>query len=253
MTYQEFVNKYNGKYVDFDGSYGSQCWDLAQFYFRDVLNLPRSILDGCGLVSNMLVPPKRQVLDTYFDEISTNKMQQGDVVIWEYGHIAIYDHYDENGVYFFSQNPNPCKVMIIGMGGAHAFRKKGQSKHNIGYKAHIEDIGWTDWKYDGQTAGTTGQGKRLEAIRIDYDKEVYAKAHIESIGWVDYGKIDINTVIGTTGESKRLECLCLKGNFKYRLHLQETGWTCWTNADGVATLGSVGQSLRIEAIEIIEL
>lgn len=256
MTYQEFVNKYNGKYVDFDGSYGSQCWDLAQFYFRDVLNLPRSILDGCGLVSNMLVPPKRQVLDTYFDSVPINKMNQGDVVIWDYGHIAIYDHYNQNNgkCYFFSQNPNPCQIMPINMNGAYAFRKKGTPvKHNIGYKSHIEDIGWTEWKYDGQTAGTTGQSKRLEAIRIDYDKDIYAKAHIEDIGWVDYGKIDINTVIGTTGESKRLECLCLKGNFKYRLHLQDTGWTCWTNADGVATLGSVGQSLRIEAIEIIEL
>ena len=25
MTYQEFKKKYNGKYVDFDGYYGSQC------------------------------------------------------------------------------------------------------------------------------------------------------------------------------------------------------------------------------------
>ena len=25
MTYQEFKNKYNGKYIDFDGAYGCQC------------------------------------------------------------------------------------------------------------------------------------------------------------------------------------------------------------------------------------
>ena len=81
-------------------------------------------------------------------------------------------------------------------------------------------------------------------------KEVYAKAHIEDKGWVDYGKITKDTVIGTTGESKRLECLCLKGDFKYRVHIQDNGWTCWTNADGVCKLGSVGQKLRIEAIEI---
>lgn len=121
------------------------------------------------------------------------------------------------------------------------------------YRSHIEYVGWESWKENGELSGTTGQSKRIEAIQIDYDKEVYAKAHIEKDGWKDFGKINKNTVIGTTGEFKRLECLCLKGNFKYRLHLQDSGWTCWTNADGICTLGSVGQSLRVEAIEIREL
>ena len=120
------------------------------------------------------------------------------------------------------------------------------------YRAHVENIDWQDWKRDGETAGTTGEGLRLEAIQIDYDKDIYAKAHIQDYGWIDYGKITKDTVIGTTGEGKRLECLCLKGNFKYRVHLQDTGWTCWTDADGICTLGSVGQALRMEAIEIKE-
>lgn len=251
MTYEEFKNKYYGKYVDFDGSYGAQCWDLAQFYFTEVLNLPSSILSGCRLVSNMLYPPKREELDKYFDEVSVHAMEVGDVIIWEYGHIAIFDHWDGVNCWYFSQNPNPCEVMIIDSNQSHAFRLK-QSK-NIGYKVHVEDIGWTEWRYDGELAGTTGEGKRIEALRIDYDKDVYAKAHIEDIGWVDYGKIDLNTVIGTTGEAKRLECLCLKGNFKYRAHIQDSGWSAWTNADGISTIGTVGQALRMEAIEIKEL
>ena len=120
----------------------------------------------------------------------------------------------------------------------------------IKYRSHIGEVGWQGWKKDGELSGTTGEGKRLEAIQIDFPKEVYAKAHIEDKGWVDYGKITKDTVIGTTGQSKRLECLCLKGDFKYRVHIQNNGWTCWTNADGVCTLGSVGQKLRIEAIEV---
>ena len=124
------------------------------------------------------------------------------------------------------------------------------TKKDIGYQAHIQGIGWQDWKYDGQTAGTTHESRRLEAIKIDYEGDIYAKAHIQDKGWVDYDKINKDTIIGTTGESKRLECLCLKGNFKYRVHIECSGWSCWTKADGVATLGSIGQSLRIEAIEI---
>lgn len=123
MTYKEFKKKYNGKYTDFDGYYGYQCWDLAQRYFTEVLKLPASVLSGCGLVSNMLKQPKRKVLLKYFDEVKDPK--QGDVAIWEYGHIAIFDHAKD---YYFSQNPNPCKVIKITRGGVHFFRLKTNDK-----------------------------------------------------------------------------------------------------------------------------
>lgn len=125
--------------------------------------------------------------------------------------------------------------------------------NNMRYRSHIEDIGWQEWKTNGETSGTTYESRRLEAIQIDAPFDIEAKAHIQDRGWVDYGKINKDTIIGTTGESLRLECLQLKGNFKYRVHLQEIGWTTWTNADGICTLGSVGQALRIEAIEMVQL
>lgn len=126
MTYIEFRDKYNGQFLDFDGSYGSQCWDLVQYYNTEVIDVPSWVFSGCGLVSNMLYPPKRNDLDKYFDEVDTHAMIQGDVCIWEEGHVAIYDHYnpDDNNCYYFSQNPNPCQVMPINMKGHHAFRRK---------------------------------------------------------------------------------------------------------------------------------
>lgn len=120
MTYKEFKEKYNGKYTDFDGAYGFQCWDLAQRYFTEVLKLPSSILSGCGLVSNMLKGKKYKLMLKYFDVVNIPK--QGDVAIWEYGHIAIYDHAKN---FYFSQNPNPCRVIQINRSGVHFFRKKG--------------------------------------------------------------------------------------------------------------------------------
>ena len=123
----------------------------------------------------------------------------------------------------------------------------------IKYEAHCAEIGWQGWKRNGETAGTVGEERRLEAIRIDFNGEVEAKAHIEGIGWVNYGKITKDTIIGSTGKGLRLECLCLKGAFKYRVHIEGTGWSPWTEADGICTLGTVGQSLRIEAIEIKEI
>lgn len=149
MTYTEFKNKYNGKFVDYDGAYGAQCWDLGQKYFIEVLGLPASVLGGCGLVSNMLYPPKRNVLNQYFDEVPTNAMVQGDVCIWEYGHIAIFDNWDGNACWYFSQNPNPCAVMKINGNGLHAFRRKGSSptptptpstNHKVGETVKISGV-----------------------------------------------------------------------------------------------------------------
>lgn len=102
-------------------------WDLGEKYFTECLGLPASVLAGCGLVSNMLYPPKRKELDKYFDEVPVTAMYAGDVCIWEYGHIAIFDHWDGSANWYFSQNPNPCQVMVINGRGLHAFRKKGSN------------------------------------------------------------------------------------------------------------------------------
>jgi hypothetical protein len=128
-----------------------------------------------------------------------------------------------------------------------------EKHYTVKYRSHVQGVGWQTWVGDGETSGTTGRVLRLEALQIDAPFEIEAKAHIEGIGWKDYGKINKDTVIGTTGQCKRLECLCFKGNFKYRIHIRNTGWTCWTKADGICTLGSVGQELPIEAIEILKI
>lgn len=115
---------------------------------------------------------------------------------------------------------------------------------------HVQDKGWLNPVAAENVIGITGHALRLEAIKIDpYGMEIAAKAHLQDGGWVDYGVITKDTIIGTTGEKKRLECLCFEGDFEYRLHVQESGWTDWTKADGVSTLGTVGQALRIEAIQ----
>ncbi|WP_279000992.1 N-acetylmuramoyl-L-alanine amidase [Thomasclavelia cocleata] len=131
-----------------------------------------------------------------------------------------------------------------------------ENKIKIAYAGHVQDIGWTTPVIDGETCGSVGKAKRLEAIQVDTrhsNLDMFAKAHIANVGWKDYGKINNNTVIGTVGQSKALECLCLNctnANIVYRVHQANIGWSSWTKADGISTLGSVGQSLQLEAIEI---
>lgn len=133
MTYQEFVNKYNGQYVDTDGypkEWKWQCYDLVQKYNTEVIDVPYSVFEGCQVVKNMILWDwKYNELMEYFDEVDVHNMQQGDVCIWTDGpggHVAVYDHYnsENNQCYYFSQNPNPCQIMIINMNGHHAFRRK---------------------------------------------------------------------------------------------------------------------------------
>ena len=40
------------------------------------------------------------------------------------------------------------------------------SQGGIQYRAHVANIGWQGWVRDGATAGTTGQGRKIEALEI---------------------------------------------------------------------------------------
>jgi len=50
MNLQEFVNKYRGKLVDFDGAFGAQCVDLARQYCQDVWGFNKRLesVDGAS-------------------------------------------------------------------------------------------------------------------------------------------------------------------------------------------------------------
>ena len=41
-----------------------------------------------------------------------------------------------------------------------------EEKYDIMYRVHVQNLGWMDWVENGETAGTTGQSLRLEAIEV---------------------------------------------------------------------------------------
>lgn len=117
MTYNEFKNKYLGKVVDYDKAYNGQCWDLAQQYITECLGLPASIISGVGLVNNLLKEPKLSLMKKYFDVVPLNQKIQGDIEVWDYGHIAIMDHWDASkglNVYL-TQNSGTAEKPIGGV------------------------------------------------------------------------------------------------------------------------------------------
>ena len=131
---------------------------------------------------------------------------------------------------------------------------------SVEYRTHVQDFGWQATKADGETAGTSGVSKRLEAIEIKLaDNESYTgsieyRTHVQDIGWQGYVKD--GATAGTSKQSKRLEAIQIRltgdiANYYhvyYRVHAQDYGWLDWACDDQVA--GTYGLSKRLEAIEI---
>ena len=131
---------------------------------------------------------------------------------------------------------------------------------SVMYKTHVQSFGWEkSWKKDGQSSGTFGKAKRLEAIQIQVDGGygigIEYRTHVQRIGWQGW-KHD-GQLSGTSGQSKRLEAIQIRltGNnadlydVYYRVHAQTYGWMGWVKNGEPA--GTAGQAKRLEAIQII--
>ena len=127
----------------------------------------------------------------------------------------------------------------------------------VEYQTHVQTYGWQSWVSNGSTAGTSGESKRLEAMRIrllGVDGGVTYRTHVQTYGWQDWRSN--GDLSGTSGESKRLEAIqiSLTGGAEdsydiwYRCHVQRRGWMGW--AKNGANAGTEGGGLRMEALQI---
>ena len=127
----------------------------------------------------------------------------------------------------------------------------------VRYQCHVQDIGWQDWVSNGITAGTSGQSRRLEAIRIKLEGMeggIEYRTHVQDIGWQDY--VSNGALSGTSGQAKRLEAIQIRltgtaaDNFDvyYCVHAENTGWMDW--AKNGESSGTAGFGYRLEAIKI---
>lgn len=112
MTLQEFVTKYNNKFVDVDVAYGSQCWDLAKLYAKEVVgcpDLPTGNGTALGVYTNFLNP-----LPTYFTKVANNSNPNhippaGALVFFNWslaGHVAIVISSNTKNMTVFEQDGN---------------------------------------------------------------------------------------------------------------------------------------------------
>ncbi len=147
-------------------------------------------------------------------------------------------------------------IISIFMVNTSVFAVQGPAA--ISYISHCSDIGWQAWKSNGNIAGTTGQSRQMEAIRIKLSGSVQGgiqyRAHCSDIGW--QGWKSNGNIAGTTGQGRQMEAIQIKltgfaqnaYDVVYRVHVADRGWLSWVKNG--ATAGTTGQNRRIEAIQI---
>ncbi|MDB1832847.1 GH25 family lysozyme, partial [Collinsella aerofaciens] len=85
------------------------------------------------------------------------------------------------------------------------------SKMHIQYEAHVSNIGWMSSKRDGSTAGTTGQSKSVEDLKVSIlnpveDGSVQINANVSGIGWQGWDTPSASEG-GTTGQGRAVEAV----------------------------------------------
>lgn len=122
----------------------------------------------------------------------------------------------------------------------------------VWYEAHVQDVGDQRAVWDGATAGTTGESRRLEALHV-YGTPIEYRVHSQEVGWGPWVQ---DQWAGTRGRSLRAEAVQVRMaasadpalHVEYRAHVQDVGWQPWVS-DG-ATAGTTGRALRMEAVQI---
>ena len=137
--------------------------------------------------------------------------------------------------------------------------KEAMKARLVGYQTHVQDYGTQAYVYDGAMAGTEGECKRMESIRMklpsSMNSSIQYRSHVQNIGWEKKWASN-GSLSGTTGQCKRLEAIQIKlsgdvaENYDvyYRVYAQDYGWLAW--AKNGESSGTEGYAKRLEAIEV---
>ncbi len=184
-----------------------------------------------------------------------------------YGWMGWAKNGEKAGTSNYAKRLEAIEVVLVEKGGeapeesAEGLRK-GAYKHPwIGYNTHVQTYGWQGFKFDGTTAGTSGQSKRLEGIQLKlvdqpYEGSIQYRTHVQTYGW-ESDWSENGATSGTEGQSKRLEAIQIQltgemaehFDIYYRVHSQTYGWLGW--AKNGESAGTEGYGKRLEAIEVL--
>lgn len=151
----------------------------------------------------------------------------------------------------------PILTISFSLFGEHSV--SASETPSIEYSSHVQSDGWQDWETEGAVSGTTGESKRLEAIKVrlrnaPYSGDVEYRTYIEGSGWQNWVKN--GAISGTVGEGKKVEAIQVrltgemakKYDVHYRVFKQSDAWHRYvTNGD---ISGEPYNGKRVEAIRM---
>lgn len=179
----------------------------------------------------------------------------------DFGWLGWAKNGEDAGSQGYAKKVEAIQVQLVAKNGeapgdtSNAFRVRGTE---VQYEAHVSDIGWQNYVINGATAGTTGQNKGVEALKLQLYNAVEGgieyRAHVQDIGWQDY--VANGEVAGTTGKAKPIEAMSIrltgsmaeKYDIYYRVHSSDFGWLDW--AKNGEDAGTQGYAKKVEAIEV---
>lgn len=110
MLFSQWVQKYEGNKIDYDGVYGVQCVDLIKHYIDKVLDIkPKSIGNAIDYYKKRKTLKYLKNNFTPYDFKFGFQYKKGDIIVMQgsssFGHIAVCSgKYNNKGVYAYDQN-----------------------------------------------------------------------------------------------------------------------------------------------------
>jgi LysM repeat protein len=146
-----------GKYVDADGSYGNQCWDLAQHYTTHVVNANTRMYtrpsSTPGYASGVWESYEETNTNKYYKKISkSEKAMKGDVIIWaknscyRNSHIAVVLEDAGSYVWTISQNSSPANKNLPGYSSQSSGPSIKQKLSKCGLLGYLRPRAFLDGK-----------------------------------------------------------------------------------------------------------
>ena len=205
---------------------------------------------GDGRLKTVLTIPGNTVAKVY---LPTNFPENRSLLVNGMARDSLYD----NGYFFLELGSGQYEV--ISNSGIYEDSLELWTNASISYSGYVDGSGWLGWVADGDTAGTQGRQRSLQALRLQLDTAgmtggVRLDVHMAGQGWL--GWQDGRNGNGIPGGGRDLQAVKIEltgdaanqYDIYYRVHSQSYGWLGWAKNGEEA--GTVGLGKRAEAIEV---
>ena len=138
-----------------------------------------------------------------------------------------------------------------------SFISFNQNIASVLYKTHLETVGWTSWKQNGEESGSLTYNQGIQALNLKLSENINGSILYQSLSNNSWGNWQSDgSLSGTTGKGINLEAIRIKlsgeasqkYDIYYRVYSTKYGWQGWAK-NGQAS-GSNSMNSKIVSIQV---